>query len=77
MFAIAQVQGSSAVSLYEYYAPEGVVTSGLVAEGSTFQLNGKDLTILSGSFHYFRVHPDYWRETLRKMRAAGLNSVQT
>uniref|UniRef100_A0A2P2I5I9 Beta-galactosidase n=1 Tax=Hirondellea gigas TaxID=1518452 RepID=A0A2P2I5I9_9CRUS len=65
------------MKLYEYYAPEGVVTSGLVAEGPSFMLNNKELKILSGSFHYFRIHPDYWRETLKKLRATGLNTVET
>ncbi|KAK3103421.1 hypothetical protein FSP39_019072 [Pinctada imbricata] len=27
--------------------------------------------------HYFRVHPDYWMDRLRKMRACGLNTVET
>ena len=53
------------------------MTEGLVAEGPTFTLNGKDLKILSGAFHYFRIHPEYWRDTLRKLRAAGLNTVET
>ena len=33
--------------------------------------------IFSGAVHYFRVHPAYWRTTLRKLRAAGLNTVET
>ncbi|XP_066945630.1 beta-galactosidase-1-like protein 2 [Macrobrachium rosenbergii] len=61
---------------YDYYVPDGTIKAGLVAEGDTFTLNEKDLTIFSGSFHYFRVHPDYWRDTLKKYRAAGLNTVQ-
>ncbi|CAL4082809.1 unnamed protein product, partial [Meganyctiphanes norvegica] len=67
----------SSSSLYDYYVPDGQLTSGLVAEGDRFTLNGKDLLILSGAFHYFRVHPDYWRVTLKKIRAAGFNTVET
>lgn len=70
-------QGSEAVSYYEYYAPGGAVTSGLVAEGDTFTLNDKPILLMSGAFHYFRVHPAYWRDTLKKLRAAGLNAVET
>ena len=33
--------------------------------------------IFSGTVHYFRIHPAYWRTTLRKLRAAGLNTVET
>ncbi|XP_069936809.1 beta-galactosidase-1-like protein 2 isoform X2 [Cherax quadricarinatus] len=71
------LQGCESMTLYEYYAPGGVVEAPLVAEGNVFTLNNKEIVILSGSFHYFRVHPAYWRDTLRKLRAAGLNAVQT
>jgi beta-galactosidase GanA len=27
--------------------------------------------------HYFRIPPQYWRDRLRKLRAAGLNTVET
>lgn len=33
--------------------------------------------ILSGAIHYFRVHPDYWRDRLLKLRACGFNTVET
>lgn len=61
---------------YEYYTSEGI-HSGLSIDQPYFQLNGKNITIFSGAFHYFRLHPDYWRDRLRKMRAAGLNTVET
>ncbi|XP_050293705.1 beta-galactosidase-1-like protein 2 [Anthonomus grandis grandis] len=61
---------------YEYYAGDGV-SSGLNADQKYFLLNGKNITIFSGAFHYFRVHPSQWRDRLRKMRAAGLNTVET
>ncbi|MCL1787362.1 MAG: beta-galactosidase [Defluviitaleaceae bacterium] len=38
---------------------------------------GKDVPILSGAIHYFRVHPNYWRDRLEKLRACGLNTVET
>ena len=65
------------MTYYDHYAPDGVVKEGLVAEGDTFTLNGKPILILSGALHYFRVHPAYWRDTLKKFRAAGLNAVET
>lgn len=71
------LQGCEAMNYYEYYAPDGVVKEGLVAEGDGFTLNGKPIVIFSGAFHYFRVHPAYWRDTLKKLRAAGLNAVET
>ena len=62
-------------TLYEYYT-KGGIKSGLEAEGDYFKLNGKQFRILSGSFHYFRVLPEQWKDRLLKMKAAGLNTVQ-
>ena len=54
----------------------GDISSGLVAnDRDWFELNGKKFRIFSGSLHYFRVHPDYWRDRLKKYRAAGLNAI--
>ncbi|XP_046752633.1 beta-galactosidase-like isoform X2 [Diprion similis] len=46
-------------------------------EGNQFLLDGKPFRYVSGSFHYFRAPKIYWRDRLRKMRAAGLNAVST
>jgi hypothetical protein len=59
---------------YEYYTSGGIKT-GLKAEGNYFTLNGKEIRILSGALHYFRVPQQYWRDRLLKMKAAGLNAV--
>lgn len=40
-----------------------------------FLLDGEPFRILSGALHYFRVHPDHWRDRLRKARDMGLNTV--
>ncbi|CAG9772541.1 unnamed protein product [Ceutorhynchus assimilis] len=61
---------------YEYFTENGI-SSGLNADQKYFTLNGKNITIFSGAFHYFRVHPSQWRDRLRKMRAAGLNTIET
>lgn len=37
----------------------------------------KQHTMLSGAIHYFRVHPDYWRDRLMRLRALGLNTIDT
>lgn len=42
-----------------------------------FMLEGKPFRILSGSIHYFRVVPEYWRDRLLKLKAMGLNTVET
>ncbi|KAF7389061.1 hypothetical protein HZH66_010198 [Vespula vulgaris] len=42
-----------------------------------FLLDGQPFRYVSGSFHYFRTPRRYWRDRLRKMRAAGFNAVST
>ncbi len=42
-----------------------------------FYLDGKPFKIISGSIHYFRVVPEYWRDRLEKLRAMGCNTVET
>ncbi|XP_076643332.1 beta-galactosidase [Halictus rubicundus] len=46
-------------------------------QNNQFLLDGKPFRYVSGSFHYFRSPKQYWRNNLRKMRAAGLNAVST
>ena len=63
-------------TLYEYFTGDNGIQSGLVANSNrSFTLNGKDIRLISGSLHYFRLHPDYWNDRLAKFRAAGLNAV--
>ncbi|MFC9292712.1 beta-galactosidase family protein [Streptomyces sp. NPDC057011] len=33
--------------------------------------------IVSGALHYFRVHPDLWEDRLSRLRAMGVNTVDT
>ncbi|CAG2178587.1 unnamed protein product, partial [Oppiella nova] len=61
---------------YEYYTSGGI-KSGLRADSVDFTLNGKKITLFSGSLHYFRLPKDYWKDRLLKYRAAGLNTIQT
>eukprot|EP00850_Spirogloea_muscicola_P011302 SM000069S20739 [mRNA] locus=s69:521604:527234:- [translate_table: standard] len=42
-----------------------------------FWRNGKPVRLLSGSIHYFRIHPQYWEDRLRRVKALGLNAIQT
>ena len=44
---------------------------------STFLLDGKPFTVLSGAVHYFRIVPEYWEDRLKKLRACGFNTVET
>lgn len=42
-----------------------------------FLLDGKEFHIYSGAMHYFRILPEYWEDRLRKLKAAGFNTVET
>ena len=42
-----------------------------------FILDGKPFRILSGAMHYFRVLPEQWKDRMLKMKAMGLNTLET
>lgn len=42
-----------------------------------FSYNDKEVRIISGSIHYFRVVPEYWRDRLEKLKNCGFNTVET
>jgi len=42
-----------------------------------FRLNGEQFQVISGSLHYFRVHPDLWEDRIIKARQLGLNTIDT
>ncbi|KAJ9591361.1 hypothetical protein L9F63_002119, partial [Diploptera punctata] len=46
-------------------------------ENNQFLKDGEPFRYVSGEFHYFRAPRAYWRDRLRKMRAAGLNAIST
>lgn len=43
----------------------------------TYLLNGEPIQLFSAAFHYFRVHPDRWEDTFKKLANAGINTVET
>ena len=49
----------------------------LSVKNKDFWLNGEKFIIQSGAFHYFRALPEYWEDILTKIKAAGLNCVET
>lgn len=42
-----------------------------------FLLDDEPVRIISGSLHYFRVHPDDWADRIEKARLMGLNTIET
>ena len=45
--------------------------------GKDFIKDGKPVKIISGAVHYFRNMPDTWSDIFKKMKAMGLNCVET
>ncbi|MEI6499528.1 MAG: glycoside hydrolase family 35 protein [Armatimonadota bacterium] len=45
--------------------------------GDHFIQDGQPLQIIAGAMHYFRVHPDYWEDRLRKLAWCGCNALET
>ncbi|MFE2107305.1 beta-galactosidase family protein [Kitasatospora sp. NPDC059463] len=46
-------------------------------DGTGFRRNGAPHRIVSGALHYFRVHPALWDDRLARLRALGVNTVDT
>ncbi|MET9255388.1 glycoside hydrolase family 35 protein [Streptomyces sp. NPDC003717] len=44
---------------------------------NTLLRHGRPHRLLSGSLHYFRVHPEQWADRLERLAALGLNTVDT
>ncbi|MEU0448498.1 glycoside hydrolase family 35 protein [Streptomyces tendae] len=51
--------------------------SALTYADGTLRRDGQPHRLLSGSLHYFRVHPEQWADRLRRLAALGLNTVDT
>jgi beta-galactosidase len=46
-------------------------------QGDRIFSDGRPFRIFSGAMHYFRVHPELWRDRMEKMKAMGLNTLET
>ena len=46
-------------------------------DGQCLTIDGRDILIFSGSFHYFRCPKELWPERFAKIKAAGFNCVET
>ncbi|ETN79569.1 glycosyl hydrolase family 35 [Necator americanus] len=44
--------------------------------GNQFLLDGQPFRYISGSIHYFRIHPSQWADRLLRVRALGFNAIQ-
>lgn len=46
-------------------------------DGQCLTIDGKDILIFSGTFHYFRCPRELWRDRFRAIKQAGCNAVET
>jgi hypothetical protein len=46
-------------------------------DGQCLTVDGKDMFVFSGSFHYFRCPKELWRDRFQKIKDAGFNTVET
>ena len=46
-------------------------------DGQCMTIDGRDVFIYSGSFHYFRCPKPLWRDRFAKIKEAGFNAVET
>ena len=49
----------------------------LTEKKGVFYLDDQPFQILSGGIHYFRTVPEHWEDRLLKLKALGLNTVET
>ena len=42
-----------------------------------FLLDGRPYQVVSGTLHYFRIHPEHWADRIRTAKAMGLNTIET
>lgn len=61
------------------YAADDVSARGgsFVINGSSFLQDGVQTQLISGSMHYFRMHPSTFDDRMAKAKQCGLNAVQT
>lgn len=49
---------------------------GFGIRNNVFVRNGSAIQLISGSIHYHRIHPAYWKDRLLRVRSLGLNTIQ-
>lgn len=49
----------------------------LTYNDTSFLMDGKPYTIVSGAMHYFRIPREYWHDRLMKLKECGFNTVET
>ncbi|MEU0832877.1 beta-galactosidase family protein [Streptomyces sp. NPDC005969] len=48
----------------------------LTVDGHRFLRGGREHRVVSAAVHYFRIHPELWRDRLQRLQAMGCNTVE-
>ncbi|MEY9956649.1 beta-galactosidase [Streptacidiphilus sp. MAP5-52] len=48
----------------------------LAVDGARLLRDGREHRVVSAAVHYFRIHPELWRDRLERLRAMGCNTVE-
>ena len=59
-----------------YFHQSNAGTFSIDYNNHCFVKDGKPWQYISGSVHYFRIHPDLWQDRLKRIRALGFNAIQ-
>lgn len=70
---LALALGTQQSALGAPHAPSSVIRY----DSQCFTINGRDVYLYSGAFHYFRCPKPLWRDRLQKLKEAHLNCVET
>ena len=69
---VCSAAAAKPVPLVQFPAPDRVKY-----DGHCMTIDGKDVFIFSGAFHYFRCPRELWRDRFTKIKEAGFNAVET
>ena len=62
---------------FEIGASAAADSSRLKFDNECMTIDGKDMVIFSGAFHYYRCPKELWADRFRKLKEAGFNTVET
>ena len=68
---------SSSISFTLYWNWSKDAMTSLETRDKAFFLDGQKMMLFSGAMHYFRVVPEYWKDRMLRMKACGLNTLET
>ncbi|PAV83477.1 hypothetical protein WR25_12353 [Diploscapter pachys] len=75
-FATMMVMADSVSALATTATSESKTSFEIDYTNNQFLLDGEPFRYISGSIHYFRIHPSLWRDRLYRVRALGFNAIQ-